>query len=72
MKLTGWYRKNQKPKRIGVYQVRFPCNKNGQDWFRLWDGKEWKFGSSRPVYAAEATESATTREQWRGLARKPK
>lgn len=56
MKLTDWYKPNQKPIRMGYYECK--CCQNRF----FWDGKNWL----SKLFDGELTE---IREGWRGIAK---
>jgi hypothetical protein len=67
MKLTGWYRGDQKPVRVGVYKRR--C-KGGR--FSLWDGRTWSLGFYDAGLCAAFGCIVPASEQalpWRGVAK---
>ena len=66
MKLSQWHSCKVKPVHIGVYEFTpDPHNK----WYRMWDGKSWRFGATkRSVAALETmTLSEVVGEKWRGI-----
>ena len=56
LKLTNWYKPNQKPIRMGYYECK--CCQNRF----FWDGKNWL----SKLFDGELTE---IREGWRGIAK---
>lgn len=57
MKLTGWYRPDQKPVRVGWYQVRF----EDFDALFFWNGCQWEI-----LIGHEALRQDW---EWRGIAK---
>lgn len=73
LKLTGWYKGTQKPKRVGVYQRDYGTKRlEGDLVYSFWNGKEWMcFGNTPNEAAARRFPSVDQTSEWRGLAEKP-
>ncbi len=72
MKLTPWFPKHVKPRRIGIYSTSYL---GGGEGFSYWDGSAWwnqhpdKWSAKRDHWR---TNGANQRKSWRGLAKEPK
>jgi hypothetical protein len=69
MKLTPWYRGDQKPVRVGVYKRRYPA---GTNWYCWWDGKAFSNGCETAHEAKECKDWGYSLLQslpWRGVAK---
>ena len=68
-KVTGWYRGDQKPVRVGVYERMYP---NGLICCCWWNGKHFSFGYANPdlALAAHRLRSGYQSLPWRGITSK--
>lgn len=74
LKLTPWYKGNQKPKRVGVYQRDYGEGRHlaGDLVYSMWNGEEWlSYGETPEIAASKRYPSADQSADWRGLAEKP-
>ena len=70
MEYSPWFPRNIKPVHRGVYEIGEPY---ASPWFRLWDGKNWHYGSRTPKLAKKIDVRLYSFDaNWRGLAHKPK
>jgi len=78
IKLTPWYPGNVKPARAGVYEVKRRIARCAI--YRYFDGKRWYYGGVDPkdamyefrIWKRFPHSQTPPKQQWRGLARKPK
>lgn len=73
MKKTGWYSGDQKPVRVGLYEVknRDDSRRVGYKW---WDGKRWSLfrRNLQEAVAFNRKPSGFQESIWRGLTEKAK
>ena len=71
-KFTEWFNAKVTPVHQGVYRINL-LGPGRKAWYRYWDGKDWRYGSTTPSGAYSSRNGAVqTPHTWRGLARKPK
>ena len=70
MKLTRWYRGDQKPLRVGVYQRK---EYYGEIIYAYWDGRYWRVGfpsNENAYFFADSCRVSMHRDwSWRGVAK---
>lgn len=68
MKLTAWYKSNQKPVRVGIYERIF---NDGERTYSYWSGKSWGVSCFTPegAYKNKKVKTSYPNLQWRGIAK---
>jgi hypothetical protein len=71
MKKTGWYSGDQKPVRVGLYEVQLRPEYFG---YKFWSGKAWGAFAFEKEYAAAWKHIVEGQQEinWRGLTQEAK
>jgi hypothetical protein len=73
--VTQWFNKDQKPSRVGVYEVDdADCRGESVKWFAYWNGDKFgyrTFDAPDALILRKEPTALPRLTQWRGLAVKP-